>query len=242
MNCKRFDSLIDDYLLGSVGGAARDDFERHLAGCPRCQRNFESARVLHEALRSADEPVPGPRWAMTEQRVLSRLRAQHLAQRSGFLGRLQRALSLRPAFDKLWAVAAGGTVIASIVAAAVWLNWLGTPGADLTSKHQPAAQQGTSQPATQSINNVASLLQGVEEILKENGAQPTQSVSPDTVLEAIASTMSLGALEPEAIETQVGWLDIWGLHETYQAEDIKVTEQEVKAAIQAISSKPKNGT
>jgi hypothetical protein len=45
---------LDEYLAGDLVGPPREDFERHLSGCPQCRDEAESFSRLAEVLEVAD--------------------------------------------------------------------------------------------------------------------------------------------------------------------------------------------
>lgn len=52
MNCKQLEDLLSPYLDGELDAAQRSDVERHLPGCPDCQRALKDLRLMHEALQA----------------------------------------------------------------------------------------------------------------------------------------------------------------------------------------------
>ncbi|MFP4057548.1 MAG: anti-sigma factor family protein [Candidatus Brocadiia bacterium] len=72
MNCDWAQHRIDDYELGVLNRAEREDFEAHLRSCPACRKLLDEARAADEAVRAA------LRWAEPSSvfslRVLSRAR------------------------------------------------------------------------------------------------------------------------------------------------------------------------
>jgi anti-sigma factor RsiW len=52
LNCKELEDLLSPYLDGELDAAQRADVERHLPGCPDCQRALKDLRVMHEALQA----------------------------------------------------------------------------------------------------------------------------------------------------------------------------------------------
>jgi len=59
---------LGGYVLGTLDASEREAFERHLAGCPSCQRELEELRGTPRLLEQATEPVQVP--AGLEARVL----------------------------------------------------------------------------------------------------------------------------------------------------------------------------
>ncbi len=57
--CRRFTERFSEYIDGRLTAEARDELDRHLAGCASCARDFEGFRRAHEALCSLSVPVPG---------------------------------------------------------------------------------------------------------------------------------------------------------------------------------------
>jgi anti-sigma factor RsiW len=53
LRCVSGVELLADYLEGVLDPAVRDDLERHVAGCPRCQAFLAAYRATPEILRHA---------------------------------------------------------------------------------------------------------------------------------------------------------------------------------------------
>ena len=86
MNCAEAESLICDYVDGTIVATARLELERHLAGCPACaELTRDAAGAVAFMERAADvEPPPelvtrilfDPPWAQGRARVASGLRSR----------------------------------------------------------------------------------------------------------------------------------------------------------------------
>ena len=63
ITCRELIDFIAGYLDGSLGGAPRSEFERHLRVCPSCRDYLDSYRrtvsLGKDALAPTDEPAPG---------------------------------------------------------------------------------------------------------------------------------------------------------------------------------------
>ena len=49
MTCKELENLASDYLEETLSSAQRQEFEAHLATCPKCQRSLAELQALIEA-------------------------------------------------------------------------------------------------------------------------------------------------------------------------------------------------
>jgi anti-sigma factor RsiW len=56
MNCEDFEMLLAEALGDELASSDREPFETHLAQCPRCRRDYETARDAVAAMRE----LPGP--------------------------------------------------------------------------------------------------------------------------------------------------------------------------------------
>lgn len=77
MTCHQAVPLLDDYLDGELTPPQVADLERHLASCPACTTDLESARKLRDLLKqnreSSSPPEPRPDyWSETEALILAR--------------------------------------------------------------------------------------------------------------------------------------------------------------------------
>lgn len=76
MNCKELEDLLSPYLDGELDAAQRSDVERHLEGCPACQRTLKQLSMMHEALQA-----PALRHHASDtlqQRIKMRLRDEEI--------------------------------------------------------------------------------------------------------------------------------------------------------------------
>jgi anti-sigma factor RsiW len=53
VTCREFAEFIVDYLDGGLAADVRVPFERHLGGCPNCERYLAQYRTTVDASRSA---------------------------------------------------------------------------------------------------------------------------------------------------------------------------------------------
>lgn len=77
MTCHQAVSLLDIYLDGELTPPSSVELERHLASCPACTIELESAKKLRELLKQSRETAapPEPRpdyWTETEALILAR--------------------------------------------------------------------------------------------------------------------------------------------------------------------------
>lgn len=77
MTCHQAVSLLDIYLDGELTPPLSVELERHLASCPACTLELESAKKLRELLKQSREnstpPEPRPDyWTETESLILAR--------------------------------------------------------------------------------------------------------------------------------------------------------------------------
>ncbi len=77
MTCHQAVSLLDIYLDGELTPPSSVELERHLASCPACTIELESAKTLRELLKQSREtsapPEPRPDyWTEAESLILAR--------------------------------------------------------------------------------------------------------------------------------------------------------------------------
>lgn len=70
MNCEKALELFGDYTDGRLSQGLREAVERHLAGCPACQVEFEHLTAI---LASIEAPSAPPAPADMEERIVRRL-------------------------------------------------------------------------------------------------------------------------------------------------------------------------
>jgi predicted anti-sigma-YlaC factor YlaD len=59
MNCNEFELLLADAIGGELGNADRPVFERHLAECATCRKDYETTLGTVSRLRSLSAAEPG---------------------------------------------------------------------------------------------------------------------------------------------------------------------------------------
>jgi anti-sigma-K factor RskA len=106
-----YEQEVGAYLLGALTDLERQAFERHLAGCPRCQQEVEDLRLAVEALpRSVPQLEPAPRLKRSLMQTVEREAAERAGAaarpplRQRLAARLPRLPAMRPAVA--WASAA----------------------------------------------------------------------------------------------------------------------------------------
>lgn len=124
MTCTRYDRWIWDELEGRLSVAQSQALRAHLQGCPRCQRQWESAQATYRALRA-----------------LPRHRApQHLAQQ--VRARLHQAPSPQPVF--VWWRRVALAPALGLLLALAWWGWLNY-SAEPPAANRPLVVQGTTE-------------------------------------------------------------------------------------------------
>lgn len=103
-----FEQDLAAYLLGALDHAEEREFERHLAGCARCQEDERRLRVSVEALGSAVPQLEPP--TALRRRIMRGARAERRG--AGARGRLRPVLRPVAALSATAFVAAGAVVLA----------------------------------------------------------------------------------------------------------------------------------
>jgi hypothetical protein len=150
MNCELYEDLLDDYVdgmraSGHPGDARFAAFERHLAGCTRCQALVGDLTSIRLTASTLDEHVPPPRlWA----RIASSIDEQ---QRQPWW---QRQLGTSSA----WVPAAVAASIALLLLAGGWDVWERSQG-ETPQEVNVAPSEGESVPAEQHYEQAIASLQ-----------------------------------------------------------------------------------
>ena len=111
MTCDRCQSLIDDYVDGTLDAAARADVEAHLPTCDACRAMAEDFGAIRRTARDLDAHTPPPH-------VWSKLSASLEVERQrGWFGRLFGGGV--PA----WAPLAATALVLAIVGSVAWMAW-----------------------------------------------------------------------------------------------------------------------
>lgn len=93
ISCKTANSMIHEFLDGTLAPAQESAFRAHVSGCPRCARELESYRSLERLLREAEledapdgfaEPVV--RFLKTTGRIREREAGARAARGAGLVG------------------------------------------------------------------------------------------------------------------------------------------------------------
>jgi putative zinc finger protein len=132
MNCESYEDLLGDYVDGVRAASRPGDerlaaFERHLAGCARCQALVADFTIVRGAASTLEDHVP-------PQRLWTRIAASIEEER-------RRPWWQRPLGHAVpaWAPVAAAAALVLLIAGATWLAW----------RHEPAQapQQAVSAPA-----------------------------------------------------------------------------------------------
>jgi hypothetical protein len=121
MNCERCESLVDDYVDGTLPAADRADVERHLARCASCAALAQDLRSIRLAAGSLERHVPPPpAWTA--------LSAALEAERSRGFGRRVSALTAAFATPaRRWQPIAIAATLLLLVGATSWMVWRQMP-------------------------------------------------------------------------------------------------------------------
>lgn len=73
--CSKYETLLEDYLEGELGGHAAAEVESHLSACSACREALELARAASRLLRAGCELAskPGPAFA---REVMARIQVE----------------------------------------------------------------------------------------------------------------------------------------------------------------------
>src|SRR5262245_5490758 len=164
MNCDRYDDLLDDYVDGVRATDHRSDerfaaFERHLAGCVRCQALVADLTSIRVAASTLDEHIPPPRLWATIASSIEEQQRQPWWQRQ-----------LGGAFSA-WVPTAVAASIALLLVAGGWNVW--QQRRVETSQQGGAAQLGEAVPAEQHYEQA---IAGLQELANARNA----ALDPET--------------------------------------------------------------
>ncbi|RLC47275.1 MAG: hypothetical protein DRH70_03755 [Candidatus Coatesbacteria bacterium] len=243
MNCKDYENLFDDYLLGSVGGEQCRELEEHVASCKSCRQKLDEARSLHDALKASPGSLSEEEWERIARKTLTRLRDEMAKPaRDGVLSRLAGLLRpwLRPQPRLVLALSSVIVVGFVLVFSLIWFSSaeqrLASPNPDLYRLRTDQAQgQWTG-------DEIASVIAGVEKILSEKNGEVIEASSPDSVLDAISSESDLDETAPEAIDLQIREAsDMWGIN-GYYSDILNASPTEMRSAIKEVFGNIKDGS
>ena len=164
MNCELYDDLLDDYVDGVRATDRRSDerfaaFERHLAGCIRCQALVADLTSIRVAASTLDEHIPPPRLWATIASSIEEQRRQPWWQRQ-----------LGGAFSA-WVPTAVAASIALLLIAGGWNVW--QQRRVETSQQGDAAQPREAVPAEQHYEQA---IAGLQELANAQNA----ALDPET--------------------------------------------------------------
>jgi len=209
MNCESYEDLLGDYVDGArasnrPGGERLAAFERHLAGCARCQALVADFTSIRGAASTLDEQLPPPRlWA----RIAASIEEQR--RRPWW----QRAFGAVPA----WAPVAAAASLALLIAGATWLAWTHEPGPApqqtagasaesggvAVEQHYEAAIAGLQQlaesrdasldPETRAVlkENLAVLDRAISESRAALADEPANALAQESLLDALDTKVAL---------------------------------------------------
>jgi len=210
MNCESYEDVLGDYVDGArasglPGDARLAAFERHLAGCARCQALVADFTSIRGAAARLEEHVPPPRlWT----RVVASIAAQQ-----------RRPWWRRPLADAFpsWAPVAVAVSLALLIAGATWLAWKQEPAqapheavggpaepeaappeqpyeAAIAGLEQLAASQDASLDAdTRAVlkQNLAVLDRAISESRAALADEPANALAQDSLLDALDTKVAL---------------------------------------------------
>lgn len=83
MNCREIESLLDQYIDGSLPPAETGQVEEHLAGCENCRRDVEAIRALLAEARAVPRSImpENDLWGGIEARIQGAPRVAELSPR-----------------------------------------------------------------------------------------------------------------------------------------------------------------
>ena len=127
------DTALNDYVDGGLGPAARDDIDRHLAGCTTCRQTVEDLRAILAATRELEPSEPPVRaWA----RLRTSDRARTAARRARARRTRGRARRPRRIGADGWRAGRSRWPLAAAIMLATWSGMRVTqnaPGAPASS-------------------------------------------------------------------------------------------------------------
>jgi len=190
MNCQRYDDLLNDY----VDGLRHEEFERHLAGCARCQALVEDFTSIRRTASTLEEHVPPPRlWA-----------------------NISSSIEEKPRLFSAWIPAAVAASLALVIATGAWLTWrtaaspapappaIAGEDAVLPAEAQYAqaiaglqqladAQNAALDPQTRAVlkDNLAAIDRAVGESRAALASEPASALAQDSLLDALDTKVAL---------------------------------------------------
>ena len=182
MTCDRLESLVDDYVDGTLADDERRHVEAHLVDCDRCRMLADDLAAIKRTAGSLEPHVPSPQ-------VWARIAASVEAERQRGWWRLT-GQPLRGAFA--WKPAA---IAATVLVATIGTSWLVLrEGERAVPAQQP--QQAATEPANRGSATPADteLVQSVETELK---------LAEEHYQKAIAGLEQITRTESAALDPQV---------------------------------------
>lgn len=88
MNCTEFESILADYIDGTLGASQRVAVEEHAATCATCREFMADAGGAHRLLKSAPEVEPPPELITRIAFQAPRGRVRHPSERRTLFGKL----------------------------------------------------------------------------------------------------------------------------------------------------------
>ena len=113
MTCKDLENLATDYLEETLSSTRRQEFEAHLASCPKCQKYVAEMRALIEASHKLGGKLTvqwRARAAETQEEFYEKLQARARDTQE----------TTKQSYRRLAPVAAAATVVA--IVAGIWLH------------------------------------------------------------------------------------------------------------------------
>jgi len=102
MKCDRFKRYMVDYFAGELGGAKKEEMEKHLESCSSCRRDFADYKAVFNNARLFHEPVHDMMfWENRLREVLSHKREKKPALKLVFALSAAAAILLAVVFKYL---------------------------------------------------------------------------------------------------------------------------------------------
>jgi Putative zinc-finger len=125
MNHKKYSNLIDEYFFGEINNREKIELEEHLKNCDLCRSEFNSAKILKDALLNDKLPEPDEKLLRQARNEL-RTNIRTERTRSGFLEKINNLFSSSIFFTPRLAAGAVTILLIGVFAGYLLFNSAGT--------------------------------------------------------------------------------------------------------------------
>ena len=153
MNHNKYKNLIDEYFFGEIESRGKIELEEHLKNCDLCRAEFNSAKVLKDALQKNELPEPDENLLKQARNELrENLNAERTSQ--NFFSKLNKGFFSSLFFTPQLAAAGASVLLVGILIGYLLFNSAGTMHYSLENPEPQSTNQQAVLSGETKISNI----------------------------------------------------------------------------------------